>query len=103
MKTQQIYDYVQAVKYQHETEQILDAALRQLNPDNQVIGTATPILNAYSKLVKESLTEAEWSWLEWWMYETDFAQRSAAFGINNEMVDVQNMSFFKFWETINNA
>jgi hypothetical protein len=37
------------------------------------------------------------------MYETDFAQRSAAFGINNEMVDVQDMSFFKFWEMINNA
>lgn len=103
MKTQQIYDYVQAVKYQQQTEQILDTALRQLNPDNQVIGTADPILRAYSKLMQESLTQAQWDWLEWYMWETDFAQRSAAFGINNEMVDVQGMSFFKFWEMINNA
>jgi ABC-type uncharacterized transport system permease subunit len=103
METQQIYDYVQAMKYQAECEDIVNVALQQLNPDNQVIGTARPLQAAYSKLVQELVTPQQWDWLDWWMWETDFGQRSAAFGVNNEMVDVQGMSFFKFWEIINNA
>ena len=101
VKTQQIYDYVQAVKYQSECEIIVDTALRTLNPDNCIMGTAQPLQNAYTKLVRELLTTTQFDWLMWYMYESDYGQRSMGFSINNEWFDVQGMSFFKFWEIVN--
>lgn len=103
MNPQQIYDYVQAMKYQAETEDVVNAAFRQLNPDNTILGTAQPIQSAYTKLVRETLTPEQFSWLEWYMYETNFAQRSAQFSIDNVWMDIQYMSFFKFWEIVSNA
>lgn len=101
MNPQQVYDYVNAVKYQALTEDIVNAAFKQLNPDNSILGTAEPIQSAYTKLISEMLTPEQFSWLEWYMYETCFAERSSKFCINNIWMDVQYMSFFKFWEIVN--
>lgn len=101
MNPQQVYDYVNAVKYQALTEDIVNAAFKQLNPDNSILGTAQPIQSAYTKLISETLTPEQFNWLEWYMYETNFAERSQKFCVNNIWMDVQHMSFFKFWEIVN--
>jgi hypothetical protein len=101
MNTQQIYDYVQAMKHQAETENLVNSAFQQLNSDNCILGTAQPVQTAYTKLVQQLITPEQWGWLEWWMYETDFGQRSMQFSIDNEFLDASGMTFYKFWEVVN--
>jgi len=103
MNTQQVYDYVQAMKHQAETEDIVNRAFQQLNPDNCILSTAKPVQTAYTKLVKQYLSVTQIGWLDWYMYETDFARCSMSFSINNEMLCIQHMSFYKFWEIVNNV
>lgn len=100
MNIKQIYDYVSAMKHQAETENLVNSAFRQLNPDNCILGTAQPIQSAYTKLVQQLLTPSQYDWLEWWMYETDFGQRSMEFSIDNEFLDASGMTFYKFWEIV---
>lgn len=103
MNTQQIYDYVQAVNYQMQTETLLHQAMRQLNPDNSIMGTSSPLLTAYTKLVQQSLTPTQFMWLEHWMYECDFGRTPTDFAINSDWINTYGMTFFKYWETINEA
>jgi hypothetical protein len=104
MDTQQVYDYVQAVKHQTELEALLHQAFKHLNPDNSIMGTSNPILSAYTKLVTQQLTPSQTDWLTWWMYETDFGNSSKQFTISeNDWINTRDLTFDKFWEMVNEA
>ena len=103
MNTQQIYDYVQAVNCQMQTEALLHQAFKQLNPDNSIMGTSDPLLRAYTKLVQQLVTPQQFANLEHWMYECDFGRTPTDRAINSDWINTHDMTFFKYWEIVNAA
>lgn len=101
MNTQQIYDYVSAMKHQAEAEDLVNQVFQQLNPDNTILGTSSPITKAYSKLVEQRTTAQQWLWIQWWINESNFGKEPLSFSINNEMLSIENMNFYLFWSTVN--
>lgn len=101
MNTQQVYEYVEAIKFQQQTEELLSATLQRLNSENYIAGTAGYTQKMYTQLVKQLLTEHQFEWLEWYMYDTDFGTESQTFLANNQVYNIKSISFVKFWEIVN--
>lgn len=95
-KTKIALDYVQATQTQTQQTLQLEQALQALNPDNQVFGLADLVQQAYTNLVKEILGPDQFSWLEWWMYETNYGTESLKFTVNNKTYDPKLISLSKF-------
>jgi len=94
------YDYSMAMIQQQHGEDAVSKAFQALGSDNQIFELAEPIKSAYTKLVAELLGEELFTWLMWWMYETDNGTRNMAFVINNITYDPTTLTLFKFLEFI---
>ena len=97
-KTKIAYDYVQACQVQGCYTEKLEAALRLLCPDNQLIALADPIHGPYQELVAEILGEETMDWIYYWQYEADYGKNSCDFQINNVEYNTQDMTLYKYLE-----
>lgn len=101
-KLQIVQEYINAVQKQEDAEIGVSDALRKLNPDNYTIGFADHVMTAYNHLIADILGKEAWDWLTWWMWETDFGQKSEFhFWVNNVKYDPSGLTFEEFWKIVN--
>lgn len=94
------YDYVQALIIQNAGEYWVERAFIGLGSENQVFSLSDPLRKAYAELVKESIGEHLWDWLEWWIYEADFGGKSLLFTIKQETYNPPEITLYKFLEIV---
>jgi hypothetical protein len=92
------YDYVCALKTQHQQECLLAQALNTLGSDSGYICLSQPVQDAYTKLVKSLITQDQFSWLEYWMYECDFGNSDHTININDQTYVISDITLYKFLE-----
>jgi len=94
------YDYVQALLTQNAGEAWIQRAFNTLGSDNQVFSVSDPLRKAYAELVKESIGEHLWDWLEWWIYETDFGEKQGNFVCAGQEYSAPDITLYKFLEIV---
>lgn len=92
------YDYVQALKVQYIQEGILGQALHNLGSDSAYIHLSKPIQDAYTKLIKTLITQDQFEWLEYWMYECDFGESDHTIHVNDQVYQINNLTLYQFLE-----
>ena len=92
------YDYVQALKTQHILESAVAESLRSLGSDCEYVYLSKPTQDAYTKMVKTLLTQDQFNWLEYWMYECDFGNSTHQIHVNNQKHTVNDLTLYKFLE-----
>lgn len=92
------YDYVQALKTQFIQEQALAQALRSLGSDCSYVHVAEPVETAYTKLIRSLITQDQFEWLEYWMYECDFGNSTHTIHVNDCVYTINNLTLYKFLE-----
>jgi hypothetical protein len=94
------YNYCMANIQQSAAVDQINQALRSLGSDNYLFSVCEPLEGAYTKLVEELLGPELWDWLTWWMYETDNGSRRMEFSINGIEYNPQDMTLYRFLETV---
>ena len=94
------YNYCMANIQQRSGESQLHTALQALGSDNQVFGLAEPLEGAYTELVHQLIGDSLFDWLMWWMYETEMGTKSMHFNIDGVDYNPQDMTLYKFLETV---
>jgi len=97
---QTLYDYVQACHTQEVYENAVATAFVSLGSENAIIDLAQPLKAAYTKHIKQLVTQDLWDWLEWWMYETEYGTRPFKFVVDGTSYDPTTITLFKFLEIV---
>ena len=100
-KVEIAFNYMFAIRDQHELEQSLNKALQALSRENNIISLSSKIDNAYTDLVARLLGEHLSDWLSWYMWEADFGKSDKhKYWVDGIEYNPKEQSFVQFWNTV---
>lgn len=89
------YDYITAVQAQRTYEQSVSKAL-----GIDFIELGNHVQDAYTQLVKSMMSEDQWQWVEYWMWECNFGDSELYFAINRVTYKIKDLTLEKYLEVV---